>query len=164
MSLFTSGQTLKAALQTRVDSAQAGRLGSQRQNLGEGMMCPAGAQYLAFDVYGRPANRNTLNLNDSACSNYAITSATYMQYESNNRPMIPICAAGLNGGGDLQGTGRNFMPRDLYGTGKAGEFVRHYGTRTNRPEEVAKEAKWFYQKAIQPFNFSHDATAVVFRQ
>lgn len=164
MSIYTSGQTLKAALQTRVDPAQAHRLGSQRQNLGEGMMCPAGAQYLAFDIYGRPANRNTLDLRDSACSNYAITAATYAQYESNNRPMIPICAAGLNGGGDLMGVGRTFMPRDLYGTGKAGEFVRHYGTRTNRPEEIAQKAKYFYQKAIQPFDFSHDATSVVMRQ
>lgn len=161
MSLFTSGQTLKAALQTRVETAQAHRLGSQRQNLGEGMMCPAGAQYLSFDIYGRPANRNTLNLNDSACSNYAITSATYMQFESNNRPMIPICTAGLNGGGDLMGVGRTFMPRDLYGDGKAGEFVAHYPTRTNRPEEVPKPPKFFYPKAIQPFAFSMDATRAV---
>ena len=61
-----STQTLKSAIDSRVDVGQTWRLGSQRQNLGEGLMCPAGAGDIAFDIYGRPADQNTLTLTDSS--------------------------------------------------------------------------------------------------
>ena len=63
-------QSLKSALGSRINLAQAERLGSQRQNLGEGLMCPAASGDIQFDIYGRPVSQNTLFLNDASCSNY----------------------------------------------------------------------------------------------
>lgn len=162
--MYTSGQTLKAALQSRVSVAEAERLGSQRQNLGEGMMCPAGAGDIMFDIYMRPAGQNTLTLNDSACSNYTDFSARRrMMIENAERPMLPICTAGLNGGADLMGKGRPWIPENVYGEGDRGKFVRHYPTRTNRPEERPTYPMHFSQKLIQPFTFSMDATQTLVR-
>lgn len=155
-------QTLKSASQARVRVDQAQRLGSQRQNLGEGLMCPAGAAYLANDVYGRPASQNTLSLQDASCSNYTEFSASRrIEIENQERPYVPICAAGLRGASDFQGDGRDMMPQNIYGTGYQGNFVRQYPSANNAPPScgpVGPRAP-YYHKKIQPFSFSMDATS-----
>lgn len=157
-----STQTLKSALDSRVRIDQAQRLGSQRQNLGEGLLCPAGGGDIFFDIYGRPANQNTLLLNDSACSNYTKWSAERrIQAENNERPYIPICAAGLRGAADWMGKGRDNIPQNLFGDGEAGNFVRHYNTANNAPynQGPSKPYAPYYPKKIQPFSYSHDASS-----
>lgn len=161
-----STQTLKSALDSRVRIDQAGRLGSQRQNLGEGLMCPAGAPNLQNDIYGRPVNAKTLLLNDSACSNYTEWSAQRrLEVENMERPYLPVCAAGLRGAADWMGKGRDIMPQNLYGTGYAGNFVRHYDTANNAPWSTGPQGPQmdYYQKDIQPFSYSHDASSFLFR-
>lgn len=162
MSGMSTTQTLKSALQTRVRVDRADRLGSQRQNLGEGMMCPAGAQSIAFDIFGRPVNQNTLLLNDSACSNYTIFSAERrIEVENMERPYIPICAAGNRGASDFMGMARDNLPQNLYGDGYSGNFVRNYPTANNSPWESPNvPSKPFYHTRIQPWDGSMDATSI----
>ena len=160
MSLGTT-QTLKSAQQMRVRQDRADRLGSSRQNLGEGLMCPAGSGSIAFDIFGRPANQNTLTLTDSACSNYTqFSSARRIEIENSERPYLNICAAGNRGNSDALGMSRDKLPQNVYGTGFAGNFVRHYDTPGNAPWEQAlpQNVSQFYQARVQPFDFSLDAT------
>ncbi len=159
-------QSLKSALDARVRLDQAGRLSSQRQNLGEGLMCPAGAANIQFDIYGRPANQKTLLLNDSACSHYTEWSAQRrIEVENMERPYLPVCAAGLRGAADWMGKGRDILPQNLYGEGYSGNFVRHYNTANNAPwaQEPSNMQMDYYQKDIQPFDFSHDASSFTYR-
>jgi len=162
-----STQTLKSAADSRVRIDQSQRLGSQRQNLGEGLLCPASAGDIGFDIYGRPATQNTLLLNDSACSHYTdFSTQRRMEIENLERPYLPICAAGLRGAGDLMHLGRADMPQDLYGCGSyRGNFVRHYNTPSNLPwsETPTEPFSPYYHKRIQPFSWSHDATGNLFR-
>ncbi len=168
------GQSLKAAMQSRVVQAQSERLGSQRQNLGEGLTCPAGSGNIHHDIYGRPVTQNTLDLRDSACSHYLINASEYMQYETNHRPHLPICAAGLRGASDMMGVGRDLIPQNLYNSGYnpalpadkqdlgnfRGDFERTYGTPNNAPPQH----KWPlpradpYDRWFQPWDLSLDAT------
>ena len=166
MSYNGTTQTLKSSTDSRVRIDQSYRLGSQRQNLGEGLMCPAGAGDIGFDIYGRPATQNTLRLLDSACSTYTeFPAQRRIEVENMERPYLPICAAGMRGAGDLMHLGRSSMPKNLYGTGYRGDFVRVYNTANNLPwSETSPEPTCpFYQKKIQPFAYSHDSTAKYFR-
>ena len=159
-------QSLKSALDARVRVDQASRLGSQRQNLGEGLMCPAGSGDIHFDVYGRPADQTTLHVADAACSHYTkYSSARRIQVENNERPYLPICAAGLRGAGDYMGKGRDNIPQNLYGMGYQGNMVRHYPTANGMPwpEGSQHPSVPYYQKQIQPFSFSHDASSHLYR-
>lgn len=165
---FGSGttQTLKSALDARVRNDQASRLGSQRQNLGEGLMCPAGSGDIAFDIYGRPADQNTLTVRDSACSNYTkFPASRRIEVENLERPYLPVCAAGLRGAADFMGVGRDNLPQNLYGEGYQGNMVRHYNTANNMPwsEGPQGPTQPYYQKKIQPFSYSHDATSHLWR-
>lgn len=166
MSGLSTTQTLKSSLQTRVRVDRSDRLGSQRQNLGEGLMCPAGSQNIAFDIFGRPVNQNTLLLNDSACSNYTIFSAERrIEIENMERPYIPIAAAGIRGVSDMMGVNRDGLVQNLYGEGYGGNMIRHYDTANNSPWEGPNvPSRPFYHTRIQPWDGSMDATSVgVFR-
>jgi len=161
-----SGQSLKSSLDARVRIDQSERLGSQRQNLGEGLMCPAGSGDIAFDVYGRPADQNTLHLADSACSHYTKwNAARRIEVENLERPYLPVCAAGLRGAADYMGKGRDLLPQNVYGTGFQGNMVRHYNTANNMPWSEGPQGPNlpYYQKQIQPFAYSHDAVSNLFR-
>lgn len=161
-----STQTLKSAIDSRVRVDQSSRLGSQRQNLGEGLMCPASSGDIAFDIYGRPSDQNTLRLADSSCSNYTKwSSARRIEVENLERPYLPVCAAGLRGASDMMGKGRDLHPQNLYGSGYRGNFVRHYPTANNLPWSEGPDgpSKPYYHKPIQPFTFSHDATSGFYR-
>lgn len=159
-----STQTLKSALAARVRDDQAYRLGSQRQNLGEGMMCPAGAGDLANDIYGRPVSQKTLLLDDAACSNYTEWSAARrIAVENQERPYLPVCAAGLRGAGDFMGVGRDMTVQNMYGTGMEGNFVRNYSTPNNMPPDGPAGPRAPYtQRPVQPWTGSMDATSGAF--
>ena len=163
---FGTTQTLKSALDSRVRLDQASRLGSQRQNLGEGLMCVAGAGDIANDVYGRPVSQKTLLLNDSACSQYTEWSAARrIEVENNERPYLPVCAAGLRGAADWMGVGRDLIPQNLYGEGYQGNMIRHYDTANNAPWDsgpVGPNAPYYFKK-IQPFSYSMDASSNLWR-
>lgn len=164
---MASVQTLKAATDSRVRQDQTSRLASQRANLGESMMCPAGAGDIANDVYGRPVSQTTLRLTDSACSNYTMYSAgRRIEVENMERPYLPICAAGNRGAADLMGFGRDILPQNLYGEGFQGNMVRQYPTRNNYPWSEGPQGPNlpYYQKQIQPFTYSHDGTGHIFRR
>lgn len=157
-------QTQKAALGDRVRVDQSTRLWSNRQNLGEGMMCPAGAGDLGFDIFGRPADQNTLLVDDSACSNFTKWSTgRRIEVENMERPYVPICASGNRGAADLMGVGRDLLPQNVYGEGYGGNMVRHYTTRNNFPPSQEPPRQMYYQKQIQPTTFSHDATGHLWR-
>jgi hypothetical protein len=129
-------------------------------------MCPAGSGDIQFDVYGRPADQNTLLLNDSACSNYTKWSAARrIQVENLERPYLPVCAAGLRGAADYMGVGRDIMPQNLYGSGYAADFVRHYNTSNGMPASEGNQGPNppYYQKQIQPFSYSMDGSTMLWR-
>lgn len=162
------GQTLKSALTSRVRNDQAQRLGSQRQDAGEGLMCPAGAGDIAFDVYGRPVSQKTLRLDDAACSQYTEWSAARrIEVENFVRPQVGICAAGQRGAADFMGVGRDLIPQDLYGTGYEGNFVRHYPTPNNAPWDqepnCPSDTSYLAVPRVQPWTGSMDATSKTWR-
>jgi hypothetical protein len=165
--MASNTQTLKSALDSRVRIDQSHKLGSQRQNLGEGLMCPASAGDIQNDVYGRPVSQNTLRLTDSACSNYTQFSAgRRIEVENLERPYLPVCAAGLRGAADWMGKGRDILPQNLYGSGYQGNMIRHYAMNpANMPPDQTPAApmRGYYQKKIQPFSYSMDGTSFQFR-
>lgn len=154
-------QSLKSANLVRVDVGRSTTLYSAARSLGESLMCPAAAQDLQNDVYGRPASQNTLPVNlDASCAQGTLYPA-YRQIaiENQNRPYIPICAAGMRGGGDMMGVGRDLVPQDLYGFGRSGDFVRQYNTPNNAPWDAPAPRQPNYSRRMeQPFSFTHDAT------
>jgi hypothetical protein len=156
-------QTLKSANQTRVDTGRSITLYSASRSLGESLMCPAGAQELQNDVYGRPASQQTLPVNlDASCAQGSMyPSYRQIAVENQNRPYIPICAAGMRGG-DTMGVGRDLIPQDLYGFGVGGEFVRHYNTANNAPpwDNAPPRRPNFYWRMEQPATLTHDAVRI----
>lgn len=154
--------TLKSALGGRVIVGQAQRLASERQNLGHGEMCPASASELNSDVYGRLVSQQTLNFNDADCSHYAQAAIFRMGVENNERPYLPICAAGIRGG-DLMAVGRNMQPQNLYGPSTGG-FSRTYPTANNLPpDRAAVYSMASGAPSIAPFNFSMNSVQEQYR-
>lgn len=123
---------LKSAIDGRVNISTAQKIGSERTNGGHGCNCAAGSGHLQWDIYGRPATQNTLNVSDANCSKYTeFDHNRRIQVESVERPYIPICRAGRPGDG--MGVGRDVNPRDVYGTDCGrGHFHRDY-PNSNRP-------------------------------
>lgn len=158
---MSSVQTLKSANLVRVDTGRSAKLYSASRTLGESLMCPASAHELQHDIYGRPVSQQTLAVNkDASCAQGTMYPA-YRQIaiENQNRPYIPICAAGLRGGGDPMGVGRNLMPQDLYGFGRQADFVRHYPSANNAPwDQAPPQRPNYYWRMEQPSSLSHDAT------
>ncbi len=151
-------QTLKAALPSRVSIGYAQRLGSERQDLGHGEFCPAGANAPSFDEYGRPATANTLTVKEpyaAACGNYVFSAAAHMQFEGNHRPYVGTCAVGLRAGGDLGNQSRQYIPQNLYDANdNRGSFNRR------APFDEAASNSAIYRQQ-QPYSGSMDATSTV---
>lgn len=154
-------QTLKSSDASRVRTDAAERLAGQRMSQGEGSMCPAGAGDIHTDVYGRPVTQNTLTLLDASCGMYTKFSAQRrIAVENSERPYLPICAAGLRGAADFAAIGRDINPKNVYGEGDRGRFVRDYATANNGPPQApAVHTIPVAPRAVQPFRGSHDATS-----
>lgn len=162
-------QSLKSASNVRVSTGKAENLYGFTRNLGESLLCSAGAQYLQSDIYGRPANQNTLTVNlDAACAQGTqFPTYRYLQVENMQRPYLPIAASGLRGAADFQGVGRDLIPQNLYGINSSrANMSRIYNNRSNQPwewEQVMQTEPRFYQiQKIQPNDMSHDASTSVF--
>lgn len=137
--------SLKAADGSRVRTDRAQQLASTRINLqaNPALLCPASAQNINFDIYGRCVNQNTIDTRDAACSQLGRTNASWFMNNTDpqgpqNRLQLQICAAGLRGGGDTLGVGRDQMPTNLYGDGGSrcpniNGFVKQYPTVNNVP-------------------------------
>lgn len=150
-------QTLKAANSQRVDTRRAAEMYSGTRMLGSPDMCPASAQELQHDVFGRPASQQTLRVNlDAACAQGSqFPAERQIAIESYNRPYVPICAAGERGAGDFMGVSRDNNPQNLYGSGYSGNFVRHYDTPNNAPWDTPDPRAGAYQAppSSMPLNF-----------
>ena len=155
-------QSLKSANLVRVDTGRANVLYSASRTLGESLLCPAGAQEIQNDVYGRPASQSTLPVNrDASCAMGTMYPAPRMiAVENLARPYVPICAAGLRGAGDFMGVGRDLAAQDLYGMGRQGDFIRNYNTHNNAPPDFSNGPNMtnYYQRREQPFSWTMDAT------
>ena len=154
-------QTLKSSNLVRVDAGRSTTLYSASRTLGESLMCPASAQELQNDVYGRPASQQTLPVNLDASCAMGTMYPSYRQIaiENQNRPYIPICASGMRGGGDMMGVGRNLLPQDLYGFGRQGDMVRQYPTANNAPWDLPEPARPnYYFRKTQPSSLTMDST------
>ena len=154
-------QTLKSSNLVRVDAGRATTLYSASRSLGESLMCPASAQELSNDIYGRPASQQTLPVNlDASCAQGTMyPSYRMIAVENQARPYIPIAASGMRGGGDLQGTGRNLIPQDLYGFGRQADFVRVYNSPNNAPWDMpAPKPPNYHFRLEQPSTLTHDAS------
>ena len=154
-------QSLKSANLVRVDSGKSVTLYSASRTLGESLMCPASAHEIQNDIYGRPASQQTLPVNmDASCGQGTMYPASrHIAVENMNRPYVPVCAAGMRGGGDLMGVGRDVIPNDMYGFGPEGGFVRHYPTANNAPWDPRQpRTQNYYHRMEQPPTFTHDST------
>lgn len=152
-------QNLKSSLDDRVRLDRVQHEYAARYNLGEGIFCPTGGGDLNYDIYGRPANMKTLNLNDASCSNYTGISATrYISYENNQRPYLPISGAGSRGYGDTMAKGRDIFPQQMYGEENA-QFHQYFPTPNNGPppQETFEEMTFKYPTAYRGFSMSHDS-------
>ncbi len=156
-----STTTLKSANLVRIDAGRSKTLYSASRTLGESLMCPASAQELQNDIYGRPASQQTLPVNlDAACAQGTMYPA-YRQIaiENQNRPYIPICSSGSRQGGDLLGVGRNLIPQDLYGFGRQGDMVRQYSTPNNAPWDLpAPRRENYHWRMTAPSTLTHDSS------
>lgn len=130
---MSAGQTLKSAIAGRVVVGTAQKFGSERTNGGNGQFCSAGCGSLGRDIYGRPANQDTLNVSDNSCSQYTEYDVRRrIANENIERPYIPICRVGRPGDG--MGVGRDVNPRDLYGVDPGrGHFYKEYNNLRNMP-------------------------------
>lgn len=164
--IMSATQTLKSASEQRVRTDYAIWNAAGRMQGHFYATCPTGSHDLQNDIYGRPANRNTLDTRSAECNARADlndTAAGHIQRENNERPYVPIAAAGMRGAGDLMAVGRDLMPQDLYGEGNRGNFVRHgmYANHLPQPADqlppVITERRW--QNSQLP---SNDATSVYF--
>ena len=152
---------------SRVDNTQSRRLHDEARALGPGLICPAGAHSLHFDVYGREVSERTLDLRDAACSQYTYAPARrFIEFENIQRPVIPVAAAGLRGGDDGQNVGRGLFPRNVYDDRhNRGGFVKHYPTVNNIGRDPDCPKYRCEHRMYPKADFGHDATSndVVFR-
>lgn len=155
-----STQTLKAASESRVRTdytswAAAGRIQGHFYDT-----CPASSHDLMNDVYGRPVNQNTLDMRSADCNAYAPhpqTAHDHIQRENNERPYLPIAAAGMRGAGDFMGVGRDLIPQDLYGDGTRGNFVRHGSCANQLPKPPVQIPQVMAERRVQSNHLpSHD--------
>lgn len=161
--LISIMQTLKSAISSRVDTGRAKMLHSAARDSGEPLMCPAGAPFIAYDIYGRPATQNTLPINtDPACSSLTQFGVRdHIERESYERPYIPIAPPGQRGIGDFGDMRRDRIPKSLYENSARGNNVRHYRTANNAQPEVEilkTQDRALYRGTERPNDFSHDAT------
>lgn len=166
-------QTLKSAQVARVSIGKSQNGGLHRENLGEGLFCPASAQVIANDVYGRPASQNTLGFSEGgfftqepACPQYTNYSCRNMlSFENAQRPYLGIAAAGMRGASDMMGVGRQNIPQNLFGEGHRGDNIRNYPTPNNYPPDAAMVPhNVYYRQKVQPYTYSMDETFHNYRQ
>ncbi len=137
---MASQLSFKSVLPLRVSVADAQRLASQSLSLGNPDACPLTARHAgdvgSVDEYSRPQSdpRQTLNLNDSACSSFVYPAQKLILDEQVHRPVLGPYQIGSRGPSDLMlGSHRDQIPVDLYYTSGT-RFNSGYGTYLQPPE------------------------------
>lgn len=157
--------SLKSSKIGRVSTEHSDRLFAASRRLGESAMCPAGAHSIHHDIYGRPVSQNTLVMTDADCAKYTSRpSQRHIAIENAHRPYTPICASGLRSPSDLSSMNRDKLPKNLYGEGSRGNFVRTgvYPNDSLVIEEIPQIGA-YYPKKMHGSTFSHDATTDQYR-
>jgi len=133
-----AGQSLKAAITSRVDPATAIRNFSNNYDLGYHENCPVKSSDLFFDIYGRVVPHTILNTSGSTdgCSSRSFYSTKRrIAVENLERPYVPVAQAGSRWGGDPQGDARNRQAYNVYEQGRGSGFVRTYQTPNDAPPD-----------------------------
>lgn len=125
-----SVQTLKSAIQPRINTGIVIDQAAARQNGHFTALCGASQPDLQNDIYGRPVGSLGVDMRGggaecNAYAPYGQSLSDHITRENLERPYMQINSEGDRGNGDLMGKGRQFIPQDLYGTGNRGNFVRH---------------------------------------
>lgn len=120
-------QTLKAAqIDCRVRTDNAIRNAYSRF-AGTAEVSPAGAVFIHYDIYGRPANQASLPAptGDVSAAGHWYGVHRRIAIENADRPYTYHCAGtGNRCGRDFMAKGRDGHPLNLTGDGKANDFVK----------------------------------------
>jgi hypothetical protein len=133
-----TGQSLKAAITSRVENSAALKNWSNSRAISYPENCSVKSDDLFFDIYGRIVPYTTINTLGSTdgCSDRSFyNTQRLIAVENLSRPYIPVAQAGSRWGGEPEGVGRNRQPYNIYETGRGGGFVRTYLTPNDAPDE-----------------------------
>jgi hypothetical protein len=158
------GQSLKAAITSRVDQATAIRNYSNNYNIGYPENCPDKTGNLFFDQYGRMVPHTTLKTDqatDGCSNNQFYTAQRRIAVENIERPYVDVAQAGSRWGGDFQGQARNRQAYNLYEQGRGSGFVRNYKTPNDAPPDPSGGcgSAPVYLNHGYPRNFAHTMDA-----
>ncbi len=158
----TSITSLKSAITTRVNPANAERSFHEARALGNPKICPRSAYFPNVDEWGRPVGNSvhrTLLVADAACSNYVYPLTRKLKHENAERPILGPCNPGDRGAGDfLYGSARDRFPKNLYGEGSRGNFSSPF-VGFKQADGVPKMSKYnvaFEPATARPPSLSHD--------
>ncbi len=138
--------SLKSVQSERVRLDRALRFGSESRDLGNPALCPTQGEHLSYDVFGRPANQNTLAISYAPCAVHSeFPGRRIIAVENAHRPYMPICAdtvrSSTTRSGDLMGVGRDKSPQNLYGEGTRGNFVQYAMPPSQFPQGILTQKK-----------------------
>ena len=157
---MTSTVSFKSAITTRVNPETAQKLWSESRNLGNTLMCPAGAPSLSFDEFSRPVGgspRKTLLFDDASCSPMVYSAGQYIRNENSQRPILGPCNPGDRLGADFMlGNMRSNITDNIYNTG-TNKFVSVYGSHMKQPDEVPVMNHMYDPRTAKPLTTSHNA-------
>ncbi len=157
----TSINSLKSAITTRVNPANAERLFQEGRTLGNPAVCPKSATSIDVDVFSRPqggARHRLLELRDPACSHFVYKLSSRLKHENAERPILGPCNPGDRGAGDfLYGSVRDRFPENLYGEGDRGNFARPYVGMRQPDGPPPAYTHSFEPTTARPMTLSQDA-------
>lgn len=131
---MTSVRTLNPVITSRVDPANSERLFSESRQLGNPLMCPAGAMNPNIDQYFRPqggAGFRLIKTTDSSCGRFLYPVKDRLIHENADRPHIYPCNADHDTGDTLLGSVRNNTEMNIYDSKDPRDinYVSHYNNR-----------------------------------
>src|SRR5207253_5501467 len=107
-------QTLKSAIQPRVNVGVTENQAGARMNGLFPALCPSAATFLQNDIYGRNVGHLGVNMAGAPeCNVYMPPGQNYRDRiirENLERPYVQVGIPGTLGAGDLMGRGRDVMP------------------------------------------------------
>ncbi len=133
-----TGQSLKAAITSRVENSAALKNWSNSYALGYESNCPVRSGDLYFDIYGREVpytTINTLGSTDGCSSRSFYNTQRRIAVENLERPYINPAAAGSRWGAEPGSMARNRLPYNIYESSRGGAFVRTYLTPNDASPE-----------------------------
>lgn len=137
-------QTLKSAQQGRVNTGVTENQAGARLAGHYLSMCGASEPDLQSDVFGRNVGHLGVDMRGGGaqCNAYlppGQSASDHIVRENLERPYVQIVPEGTRGAGDLMAHGRQNMPKDLYGAGLRGDFVRYGQPGLTIPDHMFSE-------------------------